>query len=290
MGSPVGPLAHATGGLELATALFTPFIPLLSRILAIEIEYTPEFDVFRDQSGLAGVDCDVLVEYENLQGQRGVLVIETKFVEPSFSSCGHCKKERDACPADVKIGSDFQGCRYSSKNGFLYWQRSKELATVHLPSAEESGCAFHGPLWQIWVNHTLAHAEAARRGAATAFFAVCAPRQNDTLNAEALLAEFRQFATHPATILFIPLEDLLHRLTTICPEDGEWQQWTYLLQSRYIIPPTEILPQVLVGTHQPVAVTRNHRKVIEWMETQTFRDIVAMHRVVCGERAVVYFR
>lgn len=38
------------------------------------------------------------------------------------------------------------------------------------------------------------------------------------------------------------------------------------------------------------AVTAGHRQVVAWMNTKPFRDIVAIHRKVCGPSATIYFR
>lgn len=284
-----GPLAIAPGGLELAGELFGPFVPSLALVRTINIEYTPSADVFRDQSGLAGVDCDVLIEFEDNRAQRGILVIETKFVEDAFSSCGHCSK--NACPSDVNIGEDFSGCRYASKNGFLYWQRSAEADSVRRPLATDRGCAFSGPLWQIWVNHTLAHAEAARRGATSAFFAVCAPAENDAIENGAVLQQFRQVAADPSTVLFIPLEGLLERLATLCRQRQAWQEWASVLKDRYSVPSsTNTQSARPTPPREAVAVKDGHWRTVQWMATQSFHDLVAVHEAVCGEHADIYFR
>ncbi len=119
-----GPLAHDPSGVTLASELFSAFIPDLVRVRSIEIEYPPAFEIFRDQMGPAGVDCDALIEFENSSGRLCVLVIETKFVEEAFSDCSH--RRRNECPTDVIVGSSFSGCRYASKNNFAYWQRTAE--------------------------------------------------------------------------------------------------------------------------------------------------------------------
>ena len=172
------PLAASPEGLDLASALLAPWVPTLARVCRIDIEYTPLWEIFQDQRGKAGVDCDVLIGFEQQNGQPGVLVVETKFVEPAFSCCGHRKPDaRDPCSNDVILGADFSGCRYVSRNRFLYWQRCVETRALRLPLAVGSRCPFGGPLWQIWVNHTLAHALAARFQATHAVYAVCAPRE-----------------------------------------------------------------------------------------------------------------
>jgi len=92
--------------LELAGVVLRPFVPGLAAVKAIAIEHTPPADIFNDQSGLGGVDCDLFIEGTNARGEGLVLVIETKFVEPEFSVCGFKKAGRAekglrVCPDDV---------------------------------------------------------------------------------------------------------------------------------------------------------------------------------------------
>jgi hypothetical protein len=85
------PLASRLG---LASEVLAQVIPGMSEATAIHIEHTPSVDVFDDQSGRGGVDCDVLVDGKTPKGDRLVLVIESKFVEPEFSVCGFRKAGR----------------------------------------------------------------------------------------------------------------------------------------------------------------------------------------------------
>jgi len=236
-----GPLASEPSGLDIARDALRAFIPDLQRVASITMEYTPARDVFRDQSGRGGVDCDVLVEFEGARDERGVLVIETKLVEPGFSECGHRTSKKKAagtaCPEDVVVGSGFAGCRYASKNKFAYWERTKESRSLHLAIVERVGCPFGGPLWQLWVNHTLAHVEAARRGAQRIVFAVCAPEANDALKARATLDQYRTLAADADTVVFIPLERLLQTLVSACSARDAWRVWAGLVQQRYAVPP-----------------------------------------------------
>jgi hypothetical protein len=162
------------------------FIPVVHAVDRITIEHTPKRVLFNDQVGVSGVDCDVLVEFRDVAGAKGVLVIETKFVEPEFSVCGFRKKgAKRPCPLTIKIvGEDGAACGYSKK-GYLYWKRALEEGTLVIDRVHRAagGCPFDGPAWQLWVNHTLAHAEAARREARYAYFAVCAPSDNKALRA-----------------------------------------------------------------------------------------------------------
>lgn len=233
-----GPLALEPGGMDVARDVLAHYLPGLARVLSIEIEYTPPFEVFRDQRGRAGVDCDVLLEFEDSAGQRGVLVVEVKFVEEAFSRCGHRSQDsRDACPLDVVIGKDFSGCRYSMKNEFAYWQRTAEAGSLGLSFVEQPGCPMGGPSWQLWVNHTLAHVEATRRGAARAVLGVCGPDGNEALAASSTIERYKQLAAEGTSVVFLALEGLLDRLVAVCSTREAWSPWAAALRTRYRVAP-----------------------------------------------------
>ena len=78
--------------LGLAAEVLSRFVPVLVTVTGISIEHTPDKGIFRDQSGKGGVDCDVLVEGADADGKGIVIVIETKFVEPEFSTCGSVRR------------------------------------------------------------------------------------------------------------------------------------------------------------------------------------------------------
>lgn len=285
-----GPLARVPGGLDLARDVLAPHVPGLAKVVSIDIEYTPAPETFRDQRGLAGVDCDTLLEIEDAEGQRGVLVIELKLVKKEFSCCGHRdERSSDPCPEDVLIGKDFGGCRYVYKNAFAYWQRAAESGCLDLSFVEQPGCPFAGPLWQLWVNHTLAHAEAKRRGARRALFAVCAPQANETLRASASIDQYRERVTDPASLVFIPLEELLESLVSVRSARPEWASWALALRRRYLVAPAELAAGADDSPeHRPV--TARQRRVVEWMGTPAFRELVAIHQAALGDRMSVYFR
>jgi hypothetical protein len=287
------PLAEGAEGLTLVAAALSPFVPGLLRVTRLEIEYTPPEDVFNDQAGLAGVDCDVLVHFEAEGDTTGVLVIETKFTEPAFSGCGHRAKTcTDPCPADVQVGADTAGCRYVSRNGYAYWSRAEETGSLQRFEGVRSGCPFGGPLWQIWVNHTLAHVLAARSGAARAVFAVLAPADNTPLlEGGAVVDRFRALAADPTTVLFIPLERFLDRLVAVTEGRSAWEPWAKQVRRRYTVPSvagSAAIGRLVAGA--PERITPGHRRVLAFMATPAFGEMVAEHRRVCGDRATIYFR
>jgi len=222
------PLKHDP---DLATRLLMPHVPGLKRVRSITIEHTPSPDVFRDQSGHGGVDCDVLVVGDFDDGQLGVLVVETKFVEPEFSRCGF---RRPPCPADVPVRADTSACLYESRKHYLYWRRTLEHQTISLDALKPTGCPFDGPLWQLWVNHALAHVEARERGAQHARFAVCAPANNDALLRDgSVLKDFRALTTDPSTVLFIDLNEVIRDAVGATRENHQLKTWARGLQDRY---------------------------------------------------------
>lgn len=93
------------------------------------------------------------------------------------------------------------------------------------------GCSFGGPLWQLWVNHALAHAEAARRGAQRASLLVCAPRDNEALLRDGrMLSQFRALLREPDTAGLLALDDLIDRIALVV---GEGSAWAVGLRARY---------------------------------------------------------
>lgn len=129
------------------------------------------------------MDCDVLIQYA-AANRDGLLAIETKFVEEEFSTCGFRRKGTNtpSCAAASRPGVHFSGCLYASRKNYRYWDQSRRIQTLRTNVlGGQDSCPFGGGLWQLWVNHTLVHAEANERGLKEAFFAVCAPRYNQAL-------------------------------------------------------------------------------------------------------------
>jgi hypothetical protein len=223
--------------LELAAEVLRPFLPGLATVKAIEIEHTPPGDVFNDQTGRGGVDCDLFVEGTNAEDEPVVLVIETKFVEPEFSTCGFKKsgraeKGRDVCPDDVPVGVNRTACLYARNKGYAYWQRSDEHGLLIDTALADAGCPFADAKWQLWVNLALAHEEAKRRGAEDVHFVVCASPNNDILlKGGKVLDGFRSLLRHPEAVHLMDLDALLARIKENAPAD--LAAWARTLSARY---------------------------------------------------------
>jgi len=224
---------------DLATEILAPLLPGVAAVRAIEFEYTPSNEIFGDQSGKGGVDCDLLIDAEWSDGATAVITIETKFVERKFSICGYRKPGRAAnglpvCPRDVVLDENRGACLYSSRRTpFIYWKRTNELGTLSPTAIPTTGCPFAGAEWQLWVNHTLAHAEAAARGAPHAMFVVCAPAANDALLADGILDRFRARLARSESLKFLALEDLLERITAVASERPALHDWVGGIVARY---------------------------------------------------------
>jgi hypothetical protein len=222
---------------SLAGDILRPFVPGLANVTSIEIEHTPAGDVFNDQSGFGGVDCDLFVEGTNTAGGSMVLVIETKFVEPEFSVCGFRKsgraeKGQDVCPDDVPIRANRGACLYARNKGYAYWQRSDEHELLAESALVDAGCPFAGFRWQLWVNLALAHEEAKRRGAKDVRFAVCTSANNAALlDRGKVLDGFRSLLRRPEAVHLIDLDALLSHVELIAP--SELGTWATELSARY---------------------------------------------------------
>lgn len=225
---------------SLAATVLRRFVPPLAKVRSIAIEHTPAADIFRDQSGAGGVDCDVFIEGLDGAGAPLVVTFETKFVEPEFSTCGFRKPGREAkgqpvCPPTVTLDGVGSACLYTSQKGYLYWLRTRELGTLRADTLRGRDCAFDGPLWQLWVNHTLASAEASRRGATSAIFGVCAPKANRALLEDGgVLDQFRSHLAEPSSLVFVDLDALVAAIRETAEGKSAWHDtWWQGLEARY---------------------------------------------------------
>ena len=156
-------------------------------------------------------------------------MIETKFVEPEFSTCGfrksgRVKKGQAVCPEDVGVRESRDACLYVRNKGYGYWRRRDEFDILADQAVPAWGCPFAGDNWQLWVNLALAHAEAGRRGATDVRFAVCSSSKNTRLLGEGeVLDGFRSLLRTPESVQLIDLDLLLGRVEAVAPVDlGEW--------------------------------------------------------------------
>jgi hypothetical protein len=216
--------APLAANLELASSVFRCIIPSIAAVSSIEFEYTPPKDVFEDQSKISGVDCDLLVKGTTKNGSKIIIVIETKFVEPDFSSCGF----KAVCQADdAEIKKEDNDCLYWKRKRYLYWKRTWEASSLKPSVLYDKGCPFRGSLWQLWVNHTLAKTIALRQKPSSSIFAICSPENNKTLmgtTGKDKLDNFRQLLSEPDSVMHIGVNHLISVIgkTVKSPLDKKW--------------------------------------------------------------------
>jgi hypothetical protein len=220
---------------RLATSFFQRLIgDVLEITKDIEYEFTPSNSIFRDQSGRGGVDCDALLTYINKDGKHSLLVIETKFVEREFSICGFRKSnQKDPCPLETNVLSDFSNCRYHFKKGYNYWKVSDESNVFNMKVIQRNACPFGGYLWQLWTNLSLAYALAHEKGYDDFSYAVICPDENDKLlDNGKTFKEFRKLLNDPDRFKVIYLSDIMKAFESIEP-DFPGNGWIKEFTNRY---------------------------------------------------------
>lgn len=211
---------------DLATELFNSLIGDVIAVEDISIEYTPSNTIFGDQSGMCGVDCDVLLRYTNTDGSKALMVIETKYVESEFSTCGFRKSgHRNPCPSDSLVSDDLSNCRYKSLKKYRYWDVAEESGLFRMDLIKEHQCPFGGSLWQLWTNMALAYGIAKDQGITDYRYAVIYPEENRALSRKGkVFDDFRSYLIQPDRFCLIPLNQIISNLDYIAPHDktGDW--------------------------------------------------------------------
>lgn len=194
----------------LAKRLLNHFVDGMNSVDGIEYEYTPENSIFGDQSGTVGVDCDVLVDYTAREGAKGLVVIETKYVESEFSLCGFRKSgQKDPCPTPTTVKDDYSNCRYHYKKNYNYWKIAEESGLYRMKEIRSRPCPFGGPLWQLWTNLSLAYALARDKRYSAFTYAVVCPKGNTKLSrGNKVFSDFASLLRTPDVFKVIHLEDI----------------------------------------------------------------------------------
>lgn len=211
---------------DLASELFDSLVGDVSAVEDISIEYTPSNTIFGDQSGRGGVDCDVLLKYTNSSGNKALMVIETKYVEPEFSVCGFKKSwHKNPCPPDTLVCDDYSNCRYKSLKGYRYWDMAEESDLFRMELIINYECPFGGVLWQLWVNMTLAYGIARDQAISDFRYAVIYPEANRKLSRNGkVFDDFKRYLVQPDKLCLIHLDQIIANLDLIAPRDkaGNW--------------------------------------------------------------------
>ncbi|MGV9013534.1 MAG: PGN_0703 family putative restriction endonuclease [Flavobacteriales bacterium] len=251
----------------MADALFSHLLGSALHVEHLEIEFTPnKWDDMRlpdfkrlsdesigDQSAVVGTDADVAVFYKKESGVRGVVLLEFKYIEAEFSTCGsyHNKikgpRIRTGCDAEDWYAQRIAphkaqqtakpDCGYLKYDNWSLLESSAVLdadAVRALPS-----CPFKGSQNQLWRNMLLAERVAAARNLEEFHFWVLAPVQNTYLWQEHgghVAERFRDILTADGKAAFRQLEldtDVMQFLEGVAEEDQK--EWLSRFRARYLV-------------------------------------------------------
>lgn len=246
------PLAAARQEHLDATKILQTCWPGIKDITEIRLEYTPRNNPLGDQSAKAGVDADVRIDFRHQDGRRGILLIETKFVEPDFSHCGYRKPGRPhPCPEGTIVDVRGSNCSYSTRKPkpYRYWEQSIRLGVVNMERIGSGPCPFGGGLWQPWLNYTLAKALADEESAVNpadpvthAWYAVVAPRANEALHQHVrpdVISALGNLVHCPQDLSLVAVEDLIVAIGNVVAGQKDHAKWFEFLKDRYAVrPPT----------------------------------------------------
>jgi len=252
--------------LELASDLVSHWLAKRVCVAHVEIEFTPnrcdvagfglqEDESLGDQSGSTGTDADVAVFYGDAVGTRGVILIETKYIEAGFSTCTSYRNKprvRSVCDAGdfyerlvrphLALPPASPDCGYVR---FANWALTNKSALFDAAAvASAPGCPFRGSAQQIWRNLLLAERVAAARGLDELHFWVLAPVQNTYLWQEGTVEvelAVRELLTRRGRESFRRLElqrDFTDPLGAIART--EHAEWLAKVVERYVPVPTAV--------------------------------------------------
>lgn len=196
---------------QLTDRLFSALLDRPVQVQHLEIEFTPNTWVglpgferhadesIGDQSERAGTDADVAVFYTDGNGRRGVVLIEFKYIEAEFSTCGSYRSPSKG--PRIRAGCDAADwyaqriaphlahkpkqpdCGYLKYANWDLLERSSVLDAAAVKALP--GCPFKGGMNQIWRNLLLAERVAEARRLDEFHFWVLSPVQNTYLWQEA---------------------------------------------------------------------------------------------------------
>lgn len=245
---------------ELASAVTSAWLGRPFEVAHLEIEFTPnlcEVEGFEargdeslgDQSGPSGTDADVAVFYRDGRS-RGVILIETKYIEDGFSRCRSYEKKphvRPFCDAGgyharliaphVARAPARPDCGYLRYSNWTLTSTSRLFE--HDAVTDAPGCPFRGSPQQIWRNLLLAERVAAARGLDELHFWVLSPVENSFLwideqidveqSVRALLSRTGNSAFRRLELLRDFVKPLRQRV-----RGGSQQAWLDRLVERYV--------------------------------------------------------
>jgi hypothetical protein len=151
-------------GLDLASRVLKPWLSDLARVTTIEFEYTgpPEVTDWLGEppAGKRGqnrTSADAVIWWENRDGKPKRTVLEWKYTEKEFGSCGgfHSDGNRQKARCltlDARSIEPARDCYLAlgetPRNRRRYWEHM-EKAGIRFREFTGKGCPFRGPLYQL---------------------------------------------------------------------------------------------------------------------------------------------
>ncbi len=258
------PLARDLG---LASAVIGDLIGGPVSVDHVELEFTPNQladlpgyelrgrdESLGDQSGSGGTDADVAVFYR-AGGERGVLVVEVKYLESAFSTCKSYRSKSverklllqplcDSAAFTAVVTEprrDDRGrllCGYAKYDNWELTRASVALDWEKI--ARLPGCPFAGSAQQLWRNLLLAENVARQRRLADFQLWAIAPKKNEPLWNESGGHVFQDFARllrtdQPSHVRWLDMELVLETIEARLPlDDARRQWWTGAFRQRYL--------------------------------------------------------
>lgn len=196
--------------MELASDLFSHLLGKEALVTDIHIEFTPTTsESIGDQSTNGGTDADVAVEYTCMDGAKGIVLIEFKYIENEFSVCSSYRKKlniRKFCDSKQFHCDKFQikpsnipknpDCGYLKYHN---WQLTEKSEVFDLTAIRKlSSCPYRFSLNQLWRNMLLAEKVSFVRDLDEFHFWILYPAQNTYLmndNNQSVETLFRDILT-----------------------------------------------------------------------------------------------
>jgi hypothetical protein len=251
--------------LPLASRLFSALLGKEVTVQHIEVEYTPnqlrtlagfeqtdKDESIGDQGERSGTDADVALFYTFGNNQKGVLLIEFKFIEPEFSVCSSYKTKVDLAGVCSQKGyfatmvaskaTDDKGKVLCGYNKYNNWQLTVNSTLFDADAIAQSatGCPFRLGGNQLWRNMLLAEKVANARNCHEFGFWVFSPKPNDNYlwqdNGGDVEQQFRAVLSPKGNECFrrVHLEYIAALLKNLCTSEAD-RLWLQRLNEKYLI-------------------------------------------------------
>ncbi len=261
-------LAPLVDDLHLASAAFSRMLESEISVEHIELEFTPNMvtdltgfartrddESLGDQSGHAGTDADVAVFFRTTDDSKGVVLIEFKYREHEFSTCGAVKKRkaeerkriRSICRSPQFITELVEGQQRSEGSydcaylKYRNWEMTRSSAVLDYAKLRSlAGCPFEGSKQQLWRNMLLAERIAWARELDDFAFWVLSPRDNEALwreRAADVRSEFEAllYPEQRRRFRHVTMESFLAAIELELPdEDPRREWWLAAFKQRYL--------------------------------------------------------